>query len=97
MNKKLSMEYQVKAVNKSQVDGGVVNGGTLKPKSLQTFSPKPLSGCCLGHTLFPFYPWFVCCPGGSEPDHAWKWCVVSVTDNWAKVEAKMFRIEFGYR
>ena len=42
------MEYQVKAVNKSQVDGGVVNGGTLKPKSLQTFSPKPLSGCCWG-------------------------------------------------
>ena len=37
----------------------------------------------------------MCCPGGSEPDHAWKWCVVSVTDNWAKVEAKMFTIEFG--
>ena len=140
------------------VDGGVVNGGTLKPKSLQTFSPKPLSGCCWGHTplpigplvcvlsrgfgtwplhgcgvwflwqtigqkwrlkcfalslvignykknrlsneamilflllygycfkhfLFPFYPWFVCCPGGSECDHEWKWGAVDVTDksNW---------------
>ena len=88
-------QHQIKAVSKNQVEKSTMVG-RLKPKSLQTFSPKPLSGCCLGHTLFPFYPWFVCCPGGSEPDHAWKWCVVSVTDNWAKVEAKMFRIEFGY-
>ena len=47
-----------------------------KPKSLQTFE-RMLFG---SHTLFPFYPWFVCCPGGSECDHAWKWSVVDVTD-----------------
>ena len=39
-----------------------------------------LYGCCFAHFLFPFYPWFVCCPGGSECDHAWKWSVVDVTD-----------------
>ena len=39
-----------------------------------------LHDCCFEHTLFQFYPWFVCCPGGSECDHAWKWSVVDVTD-----------------
>ena len=85
--------------NSQQESGGeVYNGREIKTKIFANIFTKAFERMLLGsHSTSYRAPGLCVVQGIRNPTPAWKWCVVSVTDNWAKVEAKMFRFEFGYR